>query len=212
MLRRFGPVSVLLLTLACGKGPGETEVSGSVQQISFSDPVAVFNVDEIYVLRDQVAVLISDDPSACEHMAFEEGQNRPFLKMPDGSHAPSLWLNMTDHSAMVTDLRGVGDDLDASFDPGAPAGDECGQAACQSRWLAANKGSARISSSDSTDETGAAARGEFYLTFDTDQISGTFKAVPCKGLKVDGCSAGGAGLFPGLALVAVWSLRRKRTA
>ena len=211
MPHRLAIASLAWALAACGGGPETTTSDGVVKNIAFKKPVAIFNTKNIYILRDQLAVLVSDDPDACAHLAFDGDQERPYLLLSDGSHAPSLWMRMTDHSDVVNDMRGVGEDLHASFDPGAAAGDPCGLSSCQSLWIAAEKGTADINSSQDPSQTDSKAKGDYSLVFSGQQISGTFDAQSCPNLKVSGCSAAGTGaLVPGLSLLALALLKRRR--
>ncbi len=214
-MKRSLLVAVCLAALAaCGKAPEETTAEGSVAGISFSAPYAIYNHDSKMLLRDQISVLISDDPNACEHLEYDGESTRPFLALPDGSHAPSLWMDMLDHNDVMSSMRGVGEDLTASFDPGAPASSECGTAACQAAWLSAKKGSANLLSTNDPKDSNAAARGDFHLVFaDGSQLSGTFSASPCTELRAKGCGcdAGAAGVAaPAFALLVLAAFRRRR--
>lgn len=214
-MRRHVCTPMLLIALAsCGDGgPSDTAFSGSVHGIGLRAPTAVFDIRSNTLARDQLTVLVSDDPDACSHVTYIEGEERPYLKMPDGSHAPSLWLKMTDHSPVLADLRGIGDDLHASFDPGAPAGDPCGSSACQARWLGAVRGSSQIIASGDPSDTDARARGTFHLDFgDGNLVSGDFDAMPCKALKAEGCSAAGGGLAPLFGVLAGGVFFRRRSS
>jgi len=207
-------IALFLLALAaCGKSPEGTTVEGAVGEVAFQDPIAIYYCDEKMFLRDQITVLISDDPKACEHLIYDGDATRPYLLLPEGGHAPSLWLDMVDHNDLMTSMRGVGEDLKASFDPGAAAGTDCGSVACQSAWLAPKTGSANILSTNSPKEANAYAKGDFHLTFpEGSQLSGTFVATPCKELKSQGCGCdvGPTALAPGLALLLLGTLRRRR--
>lgn len=212
MLRRVVLALCALACASCGdKGPESTTFEGSVSGTTFQSPTAIFADKKNRMWRDQLAILISDDPDACGHLAYDDDQERPFLKLPDGSHAPSLWLKMTDRSPIFTDMRGIGDDLHADFDPGAPAGDDCGSASCQVRWLAAKRGSVLIEASDPSDDTGATARGSYAIDFGGGNLaSGDFRAVPCNALKAEGCSAVSGGALPLAGLLSLLALRRRR--
>ena len=209
MLRRFALAALVLTAASCNGGPGDTSAAGSVTGVSFVKPTAIFNTKSIPVLRDQLAVVISDDPDACAHLQFDGDNERPYLLLPDGSHEPSLWMRMTDHSTVLTDLRGIGEDLHASFDPGAPVGAPCGVSACESTWISADRGTADINSSADPGQADSTARGDYALNFSGDQISGDFDAKPCGNLKVSGCTVAGGALAPGLALLGLALLKRR---
>lgn len=213
MSRSTALLALVLVAAGCGSAPQENTSEGTVAGVAFTQPTAFYNVKGVIILRDELAVLISDDPSACDHLTYDSDQERPYLKLADGTHAPSLWMKMLDKADGLANMRGIGDDLSADFDPGAPAGEVCAGESCQARWLRASRGTVDILHTADPGSTGAYAAGEYYLTFDGQQISGTFRAVPCKALKVEGCggcASSGAGLAPGLALLALAALRRRR--
>jgi len=209
-MSRGAALAALVLLAACGPGPQSTTSSGTVKGASFTEPYAIYNIRGVFILQDKLSVLISDDPSACDHLTYDSEQERPYLKLPDGSHAPSLWMKTNDHTDALTDMRAVGDDLQAIFDPGAPVGDECAQASCQGRWVNASKGTMEIEGTKDPNEADSFAAGSFYLTFSGEQLSGDFRAVPCKSLKVEGCSVAGGTAAPALGLLALALLGRRR--
>ncbi|HEY3446955.1 MAG TPA: hypothetical protein VGK67_11355 [Myxococcales bacterium] len=213
-MSRRAVIAGLFFLAACGGPAGENSSSGSVKGVSFSptEPYAIYMVKGNPILQDKLVILISDDPDSCEHLENVDSSEQPYLKMPDGSHAPSIWMKTNDHTDILTDMRGVGDDLYASFDPGAAKGSDCAAAPCEGKWIAASKGTLEINASSDPSSAGAWAAGSYYLTFDGEQISGTFRAKPCKTMKIDGCSVVAGGSFPALGLLALALLKRRRSS
>ncbi len=213
--RRAAIAGSLVLLAACGTGPvGTNRASGSVKGVTFDKPegvYAIYSVKGNPVLQDQLVILISNDPNACYNLDYgAENSEQPFLKADDGSHAPSLWFKTTDHTDILTDMRGVGDDLYVRFDPGAPAKSECADAPCEGKWIAASKGTLEINASSNPNDPNGWASGSYYLTFQGEQLSGEFHATPCTGMRVAGCSAALGPALPALGLLALALLKRRR--
>lgn len=216
-MSRRAAVAALVVLAACGGPQGTNSAAGTAKGVTFDHPeqgvYAVYNIKGNYIVQDSLVIVISNDPDACSNLEYPENSEQPFLKNPiDGSHAPTIWIKTTTHSDILTTMRGVGDDLYARFDPGAPADSTCAQAACDGKWIVASKGSLEIDASSNPDSPDAWAAGSYYLTFQGEQLSGTFHATPCKSMKIGGCSAAGGSAIPALGLLALALAKRRKRA
>ncbi|MGC4115448.1 MAG: hypothetical protein QM765_12760 [Myxococcales bacterium] len=211
-MSRLAAFAAVIFLAGCMGPQGENTATGSVKGVTFEDDevYAVYNVKGNPILQDPLVILISNDPDACAHLEYgSTNAEQPFLKLEDGTHAPSIWVKTNDHTDILTDMRGVGDDLYARLDLGAPADSECADEPCEGKWLTASKGTLEINaSSNPSDDTGWAA-GSYYLTFQGEQLSGSFRARPCRDMKIAGCSTAGGSAIPALGLLALALLKRR---
>ena len=215
-----------LLLAGCNSDPSATTAEGSVAGVALASPSAVYSND-----GDKTRVILSGDAQACGHLVNAGATSNSLVGADGGGTVPSLFLLISNGGFFSNEVRTVGDDLSASFDPGGPFGVQnlddggCLQGDAQptdggpSGSLFGCRATVDASSGRGhlfhTDETAGArsdarATGDFDLQFpDGGALHGTFVAAPCNAIH-GGCSYGAGGILGSLLALGLLLGRRQR--